>query len=72
MIECCGELSLADLRRSLCILPAAEKTRSTRADDAGAAKYCLTIRARLGHCTSRDCTHILVHKHTIMLAYCAY
>ena len=36
-------MSLADLLRSPCILPAAEKTRSTPADDAGAAKYWLLL-----------------------------
>ena len=45
-------LSLADLRRSSCIRPAAEKTRSTPADEAGIDKYCLTILASLGHIDS--------------------
>ncbi len=34
------------------MLPAAEKTRSTPAEDAGAAKYCLTILASAGHLLS--------------------
>ena len=34
---------LVDLRRPLCIFPAAKKTRSTPANEAGAARYCLTI-----------------------------
>ena len=34
--ECSSVESLADFCRSLCILPAAEKTRSTLADEAGA------------------------------------
>ena len=34
------------------LLPAAEKTRSTPADDAGHAKYCFTILARFGHLVS--------------------
>ena len=44
-----------DLESSPCILPAAEKTHSTPADEAGAAKYTIllhhqfTILARLGH-----------------------
>ena len=38
-------VSLADFCRSPCIFPAAEKTRSTPPDEAGAAKYCLTIFA---------------------------
>ena len=33
--ECSSVLSLADLRRSSCIRPAAEKTHSTPADEAG-------------------------------------
>ena len=41
--ECSSVESLADFWRSPCILPAAEKTRSTPAEDAGAAKYCLII-----------------------------
>ena len=45
-------LSFADLRRSSCIFPAAEKTRSTPADEKGAAKYCLAILASLGHVDS--------------------
>merc|ERR1712003_370241 len=40
---------------SLCILPAAEKTRSTPADEAGAEKYCLTILAKAGHLLSFAC-----------------
>ena len=52
--------SLALLRRSPCILPAALKTRSTPAEDAGAAQYCLTILARLGHFVSLTC-HALEH-----------
>eukprot|EP00966_Prymnesium_polylepis_P144433 3335463-Prymnesium_polylepis.1 len=47
--ECSSVSSFADLERSPCIFPAAEKTRSTPADDAGAAKNCFTILARLGH-----------------------
>ena len=39
--------SLADLARSPCILPAAEKTRSMPPPEQGAAKYCLTILAHL-------------------------
>ena len=38
--ECSRVLSFADLRRSSCIFPAAEKTRSTPADEKGAARYC--------------------------------
>ena len=44
-----------DLESSPCILPEAEKTHSTPADEAGAAKYTIllhhqfTILARLGH-----------------------
>ena len=37
--ECSSVESFADFCRSPCILPAAEKTRSTPADEAGAAKY---------------------------------
>ena len=33
-------------------MPAAEKTRSTPAEEAGAAKYCLTILASAGHFVS--------------------
>ena len=39
-------------RHTPCILPAAEKTRSTPAEEAGAAKYCLTILASAGHFVS--------------------
>jgi hypothetical protein len=45
-------VSLADFCRSPCMLPAAEKTRSTPAEEAGAAKYCLTIFASAGHLLS--------------------
>ena len=50
--ECSRVVSLADLDRSPCILPAAEKTHSTPADEAGAANYCFTILARFGHLAS--------------------
>ena len=50
--ECLSESSFMDLRRSLCILPAAEKTRSTPADEAGAARYYLAILASAGHLRS--------------------
>ena len=43
--ECSRLESLVAFFKSSCILPAAEKTRSTPADDAGAAKYCLPSRA---------------------------
>ena len=43
---CSSVESLADFWRSPCMLPAAEKTRSTPAEEAGAAKYCLTISWR--------------------------
>lgn len=56
--ECSSVESLADFWRSPCILPAAEKTRSTPADDAGAAKYCLTILASAGHFASRARHHL--------------
>ena len=36
--ECLSDSSVIDLRKSACILPAAEKTRSTPADEAGAAR----------------------------------
>ena len=39
------------------MLPAAEKTRSTPAEEAGAAKYCLTILASAGHLLSFACHH---------------
>ena len=55
--ECSSVSSLADFERSPCILPAAEKTRSTPAEEAGAAKYCFTILARLGHLDSLACHH---------------
>ena len=45
-MEASRVVSLPFFLRSPCILPAALKTRSTAADDAGAAKYCLTILAR--------------------------
>jgi len=38
-----------------CQPPAALKTRSTPAEDAGEAKYCLTILARLGHFVTLTC-----------------
>lgn len=47
--ECSSVLSFSDLRRSSCIFPAAEKTRSTPPDENGAARYCLAI---LGHVVS--------------------
>ena len=53
--ECSSVESLADFWRSPCILPAAEKTRSTPAEEAGAAKYCLTILASAGHLDSLAC-----------------
>ena len=37
-----------DLRMSECMRPAAEKTRSTPADEAGQARYCFAIFASLG------------------------
>ena len=40
--ECSRVESLTDFRRSLCIFPAAEKTRSTPAEEQGAEKYCFT------------------------------
>ena len=40
--EASSVLSFDLLLRSPCIFPAALKTRSTPADEAGAAKYCLT------------------------------
>ena len=57
---CCKEESPNDLRRSECILPAALKTRSTPADDAGAKKYCLTILVRRGQRGSLACWGKLV------------
>ena len=45
-------------RTSECILPAALKTRSTPADDAGAEKYCLTILVRRGQRGSLACREI--------------
>ena len=39
------------------VAPAAEKTRSTPAEEAGAAKYCLTILASAGHLLSFACHH---------------
>ena len=56
--ECWSVESLAAFWRSPCILPAAEKTRSTPADDASAAKYCLTILASAGHFASRARHHL--------------
>ena len=50
--ECCSDSLLIDLRMSLCMRPAAEKTRSTPADDAGEARNCLAIFASLGHLLS--------------------
>ena len=50
--ECSSVESLADFCRSPCILPAAEKTRSTPPVEAGAEKYCLTIFASAGHLCS--------------------
>ena len=47
--ECSSVVSLADFCRSLCIFPAAEKTRSTPPVEAGAAKYCLAICPSAGH-----------------------
>ena len=51
-----GVLESCVLRRLLqvlvCILPAAEKMCSTPADEAGAAKCCLTILASAGHLRS--------------------
>ena len=49
--------ALTDLDKSPCILPAALKTRSTPAEEAGAARYCLTILHRLGHLVSLACHH---------------
>ena len=45
--ECSRVESFIDLRRSLCMRPAAENTRSTAAVEAGAARYCLAILASL-------------------------
>ena len=41
--ECSSELSFSDLRRTSCIFPAAEKERSTPADENGATRYCFAI-----------------------------
>ena len=49
--------SLIDFRSSSCILPDAEKTRSTPADEAGAARYCLTYFASVGHLVSLSFHH---------------
>ena len=38
-----SDTSDIDLHRSECILPAAEKTRFTPADETGTARYCLAI-----------------------------
>ena len=56
--ECSSVESFADFWRSPCILPAAEKTRSTPADEAGAAKYCFTIFASAGHSFSLPFHHL--------------
>ena len=56
--ECLRESSDIDLRRSECILPAAEKTRSTPAEEAGAAKYCLAILDSAGHVASLTFHHL--------------
>ena len=50
MLEGAVLLGLAQV--VVCILPAAEKTRSTPAEEAGAARYCLTIFASIGHLLS--------------------
>ena len=57
--ECSSVESLADFWRSPCILPAAEKTRSTPADDAGAEKYCFTIFALHHFVVCRDGTQLV-------------
>ena len=48
--ECSSVECLAAFWRSPCILPAAEKTRSTPAEEAGAAKYCF---ARQGYASAQ-------------------
>ena len=50
--ECSRVLSFSDLRRSSCILPAAEKTRSAPAEEKGDARYCLASLASLDHVDS--------------------
>ena len=42
-----------DLRKSSCMRPAAENTRSTPAEEAGVARYCLAILASFGQLDSR-------------------
>ena len=42
-----------DLRRSSCMRPAAENTRSTPASEAGEARYCFTILASFGQRASQ-------------------
>ena len=55
--ECSMVSALTDLDRSPCILPAALKTRSTPAEEAGAARYCFTILHKLVHSVSFACHH---------------